>query len=105
MIGALHDGSLLLDLGAKEYNQVEKLQTALQEKGVRASIHGDDIKLVGKEEDVLEVEKDLQARWTQTRKVLMGPEDHRDKVVLDLNRIVTWTEEGMEIEGDPRHLS
>ncbi|MCH2557478.1 MAG: type II secretion system protein GspL [Alcanivorax sp.] len=32
------DGSLLLDLGAKEYNQVEKLQTALQEKGVRATI-------------------------------------------------------------------
>ncbi|MBF1801402.1 type II secretion system protein GspL [Alloalcanivorax profundimaris] len=32
------DGSLLLDLGAKEYNQVEKLQTALREKGVQATI-------------------------------------------------------------------
>ena len=32
------DGSLLLDLGAKEYNQVEKLQSALNEKGVRATI-------------------------------------------------------------------
>ena len=32
------DGSLLLDLGAKEYNQVEKLQTALRQKGVRATI-------------------------------------------------------------------
>ena len=32
------DGSLLLDLGAKEYNQVEKLQGALNEKGVRATI-------------------------------------------------------------------
>ncbi|MFC6330810.1 GspL/Epsl periplasmic domain-containing protein, partial [Alloalcanivorax gelatiniphagus] len=32
------DGSLVLDLGAKEYDQVEKLQTALQQKGVRATI-------------------------------------------------------------------
>ncbi|ASK33839.1 type II secretion system protein GspL [Alloalcanivorax mobilis] len=32
------DGSLLLDLGAKEYSQLEKLQTALREKGVNATI-------------------------------------------------------------------
>lgn len=32
------DGSLLLDLGAKEYDQLEKLQAALQEKGVNATI-------------------------------------------------------------------
>jgi general secretion pathway protein L len=32
------DGSLLLDLGAKEYSQLEKLQAALREKGVNATI-------------------------------------------------------------------
>ena len=73
------------------------------EKDVQASIYGDDLKLVGEQEGVLSVEKDLVGRWTQTRKALVGPEDHHDETVLDLRRVVLWLSEGIEIEGDPRH--
>lgn len=75
-----------------------------EEKDLRANIHGDDLTILGEEEDVLWIETQLKKRWTMTRKALLGPEPHHDKAVHDLNRVITWTEEGIELEPDQRHI-
>ena len=76
---------------------------------MEALVHGDDIAIVGEEEELLWIESELSRSMVLKRRALLGPDPTDDKQVTFLNRIVTWgrTPEGLEKvewEADPRHV-
>lgn len=65
-------------------------------------IHGDDYVSVGKPEDLQWMKVGLDRSYklkTQT----LGPAEEPLRQVNVLNRIISWTKEGIEYEADPRH--
>ena len=70
---------------------------------VTVVVHGDDFWAVGPQEALDTLVKEISAHWTVETKATLGPEEDDDKRVTSLNRIIRWTEKGIEIEADPRH--
>ena len=48
--------------------------------------------------------KKIQVRFESKHRGRLGPNNEDQKEMRILNRIVTWTEEGIEYEGDQRHV-
>ncbi|CAE7420072.1 RE2, partial [Symbiodinium sp. CCMP2592] len=71
------------------------------EHGLRCNVHGDDFTVVGGYNKLQWLIESLQKAWTiEVRGILPGV-THSISV---LNRLVTWTNEGIEMEADPRHV-
>ena len=66
-------------------------------------VHGDDIVLAGPRSLVDAVRKSLRKRH-ETREQVMGAGPTEASEILMLNRRVPWTEEGIRISLDPRHV-
>ena len=79
-----------------------------QEKSLRLNVHGDDFTVVGSYEELKWLETELGKVWTvETRGILARPGSELPGVIHKisvLNRLVTWTHEGIEMEADPRHV-
>ena len=45
----------------------------------------------------------MEKSFTIKFRGVIGPEDKDDKVMRILNRVITWTEEGLVYEPDQRH--
>ena len=78
-------------------------------RDLEALVHGDDMGIVGEEEDLLWIEAELGRSMVLKRRALLGPDSTDDKQVTFLNRIVTYgrTAAGVdrvEWEADPRHV-
>ena len=74
-----------------------------KEKGIGAVIHGDDFTLVGNEVALDWFRENIQERFEVKFRGRIGPGNRDDKSVRILNRIVTWTDEGIRYEADQRH--
>lgn len=66
--------------------------------------HGDDIAA-----DTFEAWGDrfpdrLGEHFKVSSKAKLGPLTHRDKEGRLLNRLITWTDEGLQVESGPRHV-
>ena len=70
---------------------------------LRTYIHGDDFVTIGKEEDLAWLKQGLEKHYEIKTEVL-GPSDKDKQQVKVLNRIITWTDTGIEYEADPRHV-
>ena len=66
------------------------------------TVHGDDFTVVGDDADIKWLGDAMKGRYELKMNVI-GPDDHHDKEVRVLNRIIRWTEHGLEYESDQRH--
>jgi len=74
-----------------------------EEKNIRAVIHGDDFTMLGWEKDLDWFRKQIVKTFEVKMRGRMGRDAGDDKHMRILNRIVTWTNEGIEYEPDQRH--
>ena len=66
-------------------------------------VHGDDFAAVGEEEKLAETRKVLEEKYNIKVEVLGGDKDDAKEVKI-LNKVVRRTENGIEMEADPRHV-
>ena len=69
---------------------------------IRTCVHGHDYVSSGSEESLKWMESQLKNKYEIKTKWL-GPKAHHEKEVKILNRVVSWTNEGIKYEADPRH--
>jgi len=74
-----------------------------KDKNIRAVIHGDDFTLLGNDSALDWFKVKIQERFEVKFKGRLGPDNTDNKAVRILNRIVTWTNEGIRYEADQRH--
>ena len=72
------------------------------QRNIRTVVHGDDYISVGMEEDLLWLEMRMKTKY-EIRTKLLGPQQHHSQEVKVLNRILTWGQNGISYEADPRH--
>ena len=75
----------------------------IPEQDLGVVCHGDDIVCEGEDDDLDWFEQNLSNHFELTVKAKMGPEAHDCKQAPLPNRVLTWTEGGLEYEADPRH--
>lgn len=72
------------------------------ERILRTSVHGDDFTSSGGKRDFDWFKEELSKRYELKEEARLGPGRNDDKEGEVLNRIIRWTEEGVEYEADPR---
>ena len=68
------------------------------------SVHGDDFTTSGPKMNIDWMKGQMEQRYELTEAARLGPAKTDDKEVKILNRLVRWTEKGLEYEGDPRQV-
>jgi len=74
-----------------------------KERAVRVVVHGDDFTVLGQETQLDWFRKQIAEKFEVKFRGSLGPSDTDDKSIRILNRVVTWTKEGIEYEADQRH--
>ena len=74
-----------------------------EDKGIRLVVHGDDFTVLGYEESLDWFRRCINEKFEVKFRGRLGPEDTDDKCIRILNRVVTWTDNGIEYEADQRH--
>jgi hypothetical protein len=74
------------------------------EKDLLASVHGDDFTTVGPKSSLDWFRQQLELKYELKEASRLGPNEEDDKEGRVLNRVVRWTQDGLEYEGDPRHV-
>ena len=73
-----------------------------EERDVRIVVHGDDFTILGQETQLDWFRKQIVERFEVKFRGRLGPSAMDDKSIRILNRVVTWTKEGIEYEADQR---
>ena len=75
-------------------------------KQIRIKVHGDDFTGVGPKAELEWFAAELRKHWTIDVRGILGPPSMKDvdHSIVILNRLVTWTNKGIEMEADPRHV-
>ena len=66
-------------------------------------VHGDDFVCLGEDADIEWFNEQMATAYEHKRVGNIGPELNDDKSMKILNRVLTWTDEGLEFEADQRH--
>ena len=66
------------------------------------TVHGEDFKTVGPKEDLDWLEAQMQEHYKLTIQPRMGPGPQDAKEAIILNRVIRWTDGGIEYEAGPR---
>ena len=74
-----------------------------KDRDVRAVVHGDDFTILGHESELDWFRKKIAERFEVKFRGRLGPTPKDDKSIRILNRVVTWTTQGIEYEPDQRH--
>ena len=74
---------------------------------IRCEVHGDDFTAVGPKDKFQWFAAALKKFWTIDIRGILGPPRMKDvdHSIVILNRLVTWTDKGIELEADPRHVA
>ena len=74
---------------------------------IRCEVHGDDFTAVGPKDKLQWFADALKKFWTIDIRGILGPPGMKDvdHSIVILNRLVTWTDKGIELEADPRHVA
>ena len=79
-----------------------------QARNILCSVHGDDFMILSTHVDALCLRDQLAKEWTvETRGIMAPPGSGISGAIQQLsvlNRLVTWTQNGLELEADPRHV-
>ena len=73
-----------------------------RERDLKEVVHGDDFTVTGSKQELTQLAGELGKRFEIKLKI-MGPERDQVQEQIILNRIVRWTNEGLQYEADPRH--
>ena len=73
-------------------------------RSLASSVHGDDFTTAGGKVDLDCFEAALEQRYELRKGGRIGPGAEDAKEGRVLNRVVRWTEEGLEYEADPRQI-
>ena len=73
-----------------------------KERQLRTTVHGDDFTTTGPKVSQDWLEEELRRRYELTAAPRLGPGKDDAKEGLILNRVVRWTDSGLELEADPR---
>ncbi len=71
-------------------------------RDIALTVHGDDFTSTGREVELRWLDGQLRTKY-DVKTHLMGPEDRHEKQLRILNRIISWTDSGIEFEADQRH--
>ena len=76
-----------------------------EERNIRIEVHGDDFNGVGPKSELEWFASELKKFWIVDLRGILGPPSMSDvsHSITILNRLVTWTDRGFELEADPRH--
>ncbi len=66
------------------------------------TVHGDDFTSVGAKRDLDWFEAAMEENYELTKQPRLGPGPQDAKEATVLNRVIRWTDEGLEYEADPR---
>ena len=66
-------------------------------------VHGDDFTILGWECQLDWFKETMNKRFENKHRGRIGPRPHDDKSIRILNRVVEWTDNGIEYEADQRH--
>merc|ERR1711911_187427 len=75
----------------------------MKERNLRVVVHGDDFTVLGHELDLDWFRRKISERYEVKFRGRIGPESTDEKCIRILNRVVQWTDEGIEYEADQRH--
>ena len=73
-----------------------------KDRRLKTMVHGDDFVTAGSERQLTWFKGILESKF-ETKSKIIGPERHDDKSAKVLNRIISYTEYGIEYEADQRH--
>ena len=73
-------------------------------RNLYCSVHGDDFTTTGPKVELDWLESEISQRYEITIGPRLGPGVHDAKETRVLNRVVRWTEDGLEMEADPRQM-
>ena len=76
------------------------------ERDLRVSVHGDDFTTLGSFQQVQWFHAEIQKHWKCKDRGIFGPPGTKGTIqeMRHLNRLLTWTREGITYEADPRHV-
>ena len=72
-------------------------------RDIRVVVHGDDFTVLAEETQLDWFRREISKRFDAKFRGRIGPDIGDDKSIRILNRIVTWTTEGIRYEADQRH--
>ena len=77
-----------------------------EQRQIRLEVHGDDFTGVGAKAELEWLADQLAKHWTIDLQGILGPPSMPDvdHSTIILNRLVTWSDRGIELEADPRHV-
>ena len=73
-----------------------------RERNLVSSVHGDDFTTAGPKRHLAWFEAELARRYELSKGGRIGPGPTDDKEGLVLNRVIRWTDSGLEYEAEPR---
>ena len=71
-------------------------------RGIRCNVYGDDFTAIGSADQLDWYESELSKVYELKKRGRLGPGAKDLKQATLLNRVITWTDEGVELEADPR---
>jgi len=74
-----------------------------KERNIRVVVHGDDFTCLGNAHDLDWFRNQIIQRYEVKFRGRLGPGAGDDKSIRILNRVVTWTADGIQYEADQRH--
>ena len=73
-----------------------------ESRSLVSSVHGGDSTTAGSKPDLDWLESELEAKYELRKGGRIGPGKDDDKEWRVLNKVVSWTEDGLEYQADPR---
>ena len=73
-------------------------------RDVRVLVHGDDFTVAGNDSELKYVAEVFHNKYKTKVRGILGPDLHDMKAMTILNRIVEWTNAGIQYEADPRRV-
>ena len=70
---------------------------------LRLAVHGDDFTLLGPINDLHGFQTEIKKKFETKVRGIIGCEPDDDKSIRILNRVIEWTDRGIEYEADQRH--
>ena len=73
-------------------------------RDVRVLVHGDDFTVAGNDSELKYVTEVFQNKHNTKVRRILGSDPHDMKAMTILNRIVEWTNAGIQCKADPKHV-
>ena len=94
---------LMYDLGFERGN-ASQCVFEHKERGITTAVYGDDFTSTGTKDQLDWFKQSLETKYELKELARLGPGLRDDKEAKILNRVIRWTDAGLQYEADPRQL-